>query len=306
MEKQKIEDIKNEYLEFIKTNKGKKWQEQWHNMKSNGDFTDYLYDFYPDVLREKLFGKKTDTGDIIQKAKENIAEYSRLFEEMDVLRKERQKLAEQLMPDDFNNLTYEDCKEIYDNFKSDIGYMEKIEIKAIISNKKLLKYPELSKPTYYPEINNLNVSDNEKLRLDKLARVSYRKRIYDWSMSQNKMSEKDIEIFVSLGIAEKRHLFYCPNCGDAALELTEDKFAKYKRTWELKEKIKTSSNEKEIQDILDEFNDLIDAGYETITIECMDCDNYYEINSMDDLNELSSDKPVYCFFKEPDLTYERL
>lgn len=302
MEKLTIEDIKNEYLKFIKTNKGKKWQEQWHNMKSNGDFTDYLYDFYPDVL----FGKKTDTEDIIQKAKENIAEYSRLFEEMDVLRKERQKLAEQLMPDDFNNLTYEDCKEIYDNFKSDIGYMEKIEIKAIISNKKLLKYPELSKPTYYPEINKLNVSDNEKLRLDKLARVSYRKRIYDWSMSQNKMSEKDIEIFVSLGIAEKRHLFYCPNCGDAALELTEDKFAKYKRTWELKEKIKTSSNEKEIKDILDEFNDLIDAGYETITIECMDCDNYYEINSMDDLNELSSDKPVYCFFKEPDLTYERL
>ena len=48
------EDIKYEYMKFIKTDKGKEWLEFWkNNMGSNlaGDFCDYLYDFYPEMLQ---------------------------------------------------------------------------------------------------------------------------------------------------------------------------------------------------------------------------------------------------------------
>lgn len=45
---------KKEYEMFIKTPKGKEWIKKWENntpqdMKS-GDFGDYLYDFYPEML----------------------------------------------------------------------------------------------------------------------------------------------------------------------------------------------------------------------------------------------------------------
>ena len=46
------EDIKTEYMEFLKTDKGKEWLKfQHNNMKSDGDFGDYLYDFYPEMLQ---------------------------------------------------------------------------------------------------------------------------------------------------------------------------------------------------------------------------------------------------------------
>lgn len=49
------EDIKDEYMKFIKTDKGKEWLEFYkNNMESDdlgGDFGDYLYDFYPEMLQ---------------------------------------------------------------------------------------------------------------------------------------------------------------------------------------------------------------------------------------------------------------
>lgn len=49
-----IEELKNKYEIFIKTVEGKKWAEKWkENMHSDiaGDFGDYLYDFYPEMLQ---------------------------------------------------------------------------------------------------------------------------------------------------------------------------------------------------------------------------------------------------------------
>ena len=50
------EELKTEYINFIKTDKGKEWLEFWHNnMKSDlaGDFGDYLYDFYPEMISQE-------------------------------------------------------------------------------------------------------------------------------------------------------------------------------------------------------------------------------------------------------------
>ena len=38
------EDIKDEYMKFIKTDEGKEWLEFY-------DLGDYLYDFYPEMLQ---------------------------------------------------------------------------------------------------------------------------------------------------------------------------------------------------------------------------------------------------------------
>lgn len=45
--------LKEEYDEFIKTDEGKIWKEAW-KMKYGtdmGDFGDFLYDFYPEILQ---------------------------------------------------------------------------------------------------------------------------------------------------------------------------------------------------------------------------------------------------------------
>lgn len=47
-------ELEEEYKEFIKTDKGKKWIESWNgrieDIKKVG-FGEYLYDFYPEVLQ---------------------------------------------------------------------------------------------------------------------------------------------------------------------------------------------------------------------------------------------------------------
>lgn len=53
MEVKEVE-VKKEYEEFIKTDEGKKWKYAWQNELGSdivGDFSDYLYDFYPEMLQ---------------------------------------------------------------------------------------------------------------------------------------------------------------------------------------------------------------------------------------------------------------
>lgn len=46
-------EIRKEYDEFIKTEKGQEWKKRWQTelgTDTSGDFGDYLYDFYPEML----------------------------------------------------------------------------------------------------------------------------------------------------------------------------------------------------------------------------------------------------------------
>ena len=51
------EELKVEYENFLKTKEGQEWKEDWikrysnpEDIKEAGDFGDYLYDFYPEML----------------------------------------------------------------------------------------------------------------------------------------------------------------------------------------------------------------------------------------------------------------
>ena len=52
--KERIEDLKKEYNDFIKTKRGQEWVMFWKRETGSdrsGDFGDYLYDFYPEMLQ---------------------------------------------------------------------------------------------------------------------------------------------------------------------------------------------------------------------------------------------------------------
>ena len=55
--KKREEELKIEYENFLNTKEGQEWKEWWakryfnsENIKEVGDFGDYLYDFYPEML----------------------------------------------------------------------------------------------------------------------------------------------------------------------------------------------------------------------------------------------------------------
>lgn len=50
---EKEKELKEKYFNFLKTEQGRKWKDSWINRSSSdiaGDFGDYLYDFYPEML----------------------------------------------------------------------------------------------------------------------------------------------------------------------------------------------------------------------------------------------------------------
>ena len=54
---ERMKELKIEYNEFLETKCGQKWKADWikrysnsENIKDAGDFGDYLYDFYPEML----------------------------------------------------------------------------------------------------------------------------------------------------------------------------------------------------------------------------------------------------------------
>ena len=49
-------ELKQEYEEFLKTDAGKQWKKKWQKLFSSDDdffcdFTDYLYEFHPEMLQ---------------------------------------------------------------------------------------------------------------------------------------------------------------------------------------------------------------------------------------------------------------
>ena len=55
---ERMKELEIEYNEFLETKRGKEWKEDWiikrysnsEDIKDAGDFGDYLYDFYPEML----------------------------------------------------------------------------------------------------------------------------------------------------------------------------------------------------------------------------------------------------------------
>ncbi len=50
---ERLNKLEQEYAEFMKTEDGRKWKERWQAAMGSddcGDFDDYLYDFYTEML----------------------------------------------------------------------------------------------------------------------------------------------------------------------------------------------------------------------------------------------------------------
>ena len=231
-----------------------------------------------------------------------------------------------------NNLNIEDCKKqsyesIRDLLKS-IQYQitDKSllnQLSEIVYEKKVQKYPELLKPTYYPEIDTFDISNEEKLYLDKVCKHWYasyirtfvRNGIVSLGIKEEYALKKlcfysteHLEMLEHIGIVEKYYRFLCKFCYEnTGCFISETELNKHKKVWELYDirKNKTLSVEE-----LEELDDLECSGYGVICIECEDeCESYYEIDNLNDFDKCLKNNYIDIFYKvvkKPNLTYEKL
>lgn len=210
---------------------------------------------------------------------------------------------------ELKDYTYDECRKLYKQIQYFIDDKNLLnELSAVIENKKIEEYPELLKPTYYPEIDSLDIPDSEKLRLDKAVRWNIRNCLSESNTKKMKypLSIEDLELLKSIGIVEKKYNFRCKNCGSSCTVITESNLKKYKRFWKLFELEKQN---KITDEQLDELDQLEKDGFCEIYLYCIDeneCEEIEITNEKELSNYMKNVEVVYKVVKNPDLIYEKL
>ena len=217
--------------------------------------------------------------------------------------------AKNLKVSDLSDFSYDECRNLYKQIQyyiDDENLLNKLS--AIVEKKKIEKYPELLKPTYYPEIDSLDISESEKIRLDKAARWNVRNYLSENNIKKmtHPLSVDDLEMLKNIGIVEKKYNFRCKSCGSSCDIISESDLEKYKRFWELFE---LEKQKKITSEQLDELDQLEKDGFYEIYLCCMDedeCDDVEITNEKELSDYMRNVEVVYKVVKNPDLTYEKL
>ena len=199
---------------------------------------------------------------------------------------------------------YHTLKPIMNNIRSMIPDDRKSEFNSLLQSKKIESYPELLKATYFPEINQLNIPDSEKVRIDEAARVNcrYYMTANNISRLEYNLSVEDLEMLESVGVVEKKYGVRCKWCGKKIAWLSQTYFNNYQRYFELEEKERLCGL---TDDESEEINLLFDQGFYVIYGYCDDCEEETDANSLNEFKDLRFDI-VYKVIKQPDLTYEKM
>ena len=210
---------------------------------------------------------------------------------------------------DLSDFSYEESRKLYKQIQYYIDDKNLLnQLSTIVEKKKIEKYPELLKPTYYPEIDSLDISDSEKMRLDKAARWNIRNYLNASNIKKvtYSLSIEDLELLKSIGIVEKTYNFRCKRCGSLCTVISESELKNFKRFWKLWE---LKKQKKIADEQLDELDQLEKDRFYEIYLCCMDedeCDDVVITNEKELLDYMRNVEIVYKVVKSPDLTYEKL
>ena len=240
--------------------------------------------------------------------KKILDDISELEKKLCLKKEELGELSRQVNAKDFDELEYDEMKIMHEKI---CGYMtenERARLNELLFTKKMEKYPELQSATYFPEINTLNISDKEKLELDRFARKNCRIIFYANRFTLGTYGHIElswIDMLLDLGILEKMYEFRI--YGENMRYISNSEFEKYKRYWDLLDRRDHITNEE-----VAEMERLDENGYCCLYLsdEIGESEYFREICSEKDLNSFKEDggsiEVYYRFIKKPDLTYEKL
>lgn len=235
-----------------------------------------------------------------------IKEKYQIEEELDKIRNRLKEASNLLESSTLNDCDYETAKDLFKKIQYYIKDKNTVnDMSSIIENKKIEKYPALLKPTYYPEIDTLHISDSEKLRLDKAARWNYNRYINKNNCNKGDypLSIEDLELLRSIHIIERKYNFLCEECNCSCDVFSESELEKYKRVWELEKNIKELTEEQ-----LEELEKLYEDEFYVISLYCLEDENFFrEISNEQELEDYKDNIRIeYKVVKQPNLKYENL
>lgn len=238
----------------------------------------------------------------IEQLKNLIEQSKQLQEQINIVKKQIRDAAGALDLGALKLMDYDDLKCLYNDIIIYINDKQKADdMFKLLHKKKAEKYPQLNKPVYYPEIDSLDISAEDKLRLDKAVRDNIRYFINTKSLKKfNFNSVEELELLRGLGILERKYMFNCSVCDEHYGIFSETELNKYKRVFELRN-IENLTDEQK-----DELEELYEEGYFEILFCCNGCDEEIKISNMHELESFKDFEIYYCVCKNPDLTYELL
>lgn len=206
--------------------------------------------------------------------------------------------------DYLKNLSYEELNEFYDLYLKYGNFNFVEDIYDIVEEKKIEKYPLLSKAYYYPILNELDITDEEKRNIDEYLYNYYKTnnpketfyKILDNCLKENGNKTYDIFNFLlNNKIIEKVYIFSC-NCFSPCYEkrITEkqkEKFYKY-HCFDY-----DNATEEEINKHEEDYMD----GY--IYIDC-DNDDSIEIDSIESFEKNA--RVLYQVIAKPDTSLDEV
>ena len=208
-----------------------------------------------------------------------------LKKEIHGLDNEIRLLEEKLTPEEVENMSYEKFKWLWDIVKYRIELPQESKFEEILERKREEKYPELKRAAYFSDINQLDIPDEDKKRIDRALVDNNRylineERIMRGVITGIKVDE--LEMLHEIGVIKKSVSFSIG--GEYCCTYSEDELNKYFRWWELDKKF---SNSKLSTDELKEWEDFKNSRYYCIWIEdeygnCIELLNKEDYDSYDE------------------------
>lgn len=205
-------------------------------------------------------------------------------------------LEKKLIPEEVENISYEKFKWLWHKIEYGVIRPKRAEFEGILERKREEKYPELKKAVYFSNINQLDIPDGDKKRIDRALVDNCRyviseDRIRSGAIIGLKVDE--LKMLHEIGVLKKSVSFYID--GEYCCTYSEDELKKYFRFWELNKKpiIDLSKNESE------EIDDLVASRYISIHIEDEE-GNYTELLSKEDYDSYDEKEIIY------EVNYEKM
>lgn len=212
-------------------------------------------------------------------------------------------LEKKLTLEEVENMSYEKFKWLWHKIEYGVTRPKRAKFEEILERKREEKYPELKRAVYFSDINQLDIPDKDKKRIDRALVDNYRyiineERIMHGAITGIKVDE--LEMLHEIGVLKKSVSFYID--GEYCCTYSEDELKKYFRFWELNNRpiIDLNKNESE------EIDDLAASRYISIYIEDEE-GNCEELLNKEDYDSYREKEVIYKVNSEKmDMSWDKV
>lgn len=147
------------------------------------------------------------------------------------IKEEMKSLTDNLSLEDVRDLSYKSLKDLLDKTKSYMSYVKRESFEKLLENKLEEEIPEFKRAVYFPQINDLDIPDEDKKRIDRALNHCFK-----WTLTERivtDLDKKDFELLHEAGILKKGYSFRI--YGDYCCKIWEPELNRFFRYWKLTE-----------------------------------------------------------------------